>query len=84
MAQVHPDVVLIDLSIPDRDGQEVFRELRTWIQVPTSVRTVRAAEAEKVAALEVDADDSRTKPFSIGAPRGSNPVTLNEASNDSQ
>jgi two-component system KDP operon response regulator KdpE len=60
----HPDVVILDLSLPDMDGIEVCRELRTWSQVPIIVLSVRADDANKVAALELGADDYLTKPFS--------------------
>jgi two-component system KDP operon response regulator KdpE len=66
VAQWHPDVVLLDLTLHDLDGIEVVRELRTWTQVPIVVLSVRAAEADKVAALELGADDYLTKPFGIG------------------
>ncbi len=66
VAQWHPDVVLLDLSLPDRDGLDVCRALRTWTLVPIIVLSVRAGEADKVAALELGADDYLTKPFGIG------------------
>ncbi|MGZ3674801.1 MAG: response regulator transcription factor, partial [Ktedonobacterales bacterium] len=64
VARWHPDVVLLDLSLPDIDGIEVCRRLRTWTQVPIIVLSVRAGDADKVAALELGADDYLTKPFS--------------------
>jgi two-component system, OmpR family, KDP operon response regulator KdpE len=64
VARWHPDVVILDLSLPDRDGLEVCRELRTWSQVPIIVLSVRGDDADKVAALELGADDYLTKPFS--------------------
>lgn len=66
VAQWHPDVVILDLSLPDMDGIEVCRELRTWTQVPIIVLSVRDREADKIAALELGADDYLTKPFSMG------------------
>jgi two-component system, OmpR family, KDP operon response regulator KdpE len=60
----HPDVIILDLSLPDVDGIEVTRQLRTWSQVPIIVLSVRAGDADKVAALELGADDYLTKPFS--------------------
>ncbi len=66
VAHWHPDVVLLDLSLPDMDGLDVCRELRTWSQVPIIVLSVRASDADKVTALELGADDYLTKPFSMG------------------
>jgi two-component system KDP operon response regulator KdpE len=66
VAQWHPDVVILDLSLPDADGITVCRELRTWTHVPIIVLSVRDAEADKIAALEAGADDYLTKPFSMG------------------
>ena len=59
------DVVVLDLGLPDRDGIDVLRELRQWSQVPVIVLTVRAAEAEKVAAFDAGANDYVTKPFGV-------------------
>lgn len=66
VAQWHPDVVLLDLSLPDGDGLDVTRQLRAWTQTPIIILSVRAADADKIAALELGADDYLTKPFSIG------------------
>ncbi len=66
VAQWHPDVVILDLSLPDKDGLEVCRELRAWTPVPIIVLSVRAGEQDKVTALELGADDYLTKPFTIG------------------
>lgn len=59
-----PDVVLLDLGLPDLDGHEVLHRLREWSEVPVVVLTVRDAEDEKVRALDAGADDYITKPFS--------------------
>lgn len=59
-----PDVVLLDLGLPDLDGREVLRRLREWSEVPVLILTVRDSEEEKVAALDAGADDFVTKPFS--------------------
>jgi two-component system KDP operon response regulator KdpE len=64
VARWHPDIVILDLSLPDMDGLEVCRQLRTWTQVPIIVLSVRADDADKVEALELGADDYLTKPFS--------------------
>jgi two-component system KDP operon response regulator KdpE len=59
-----PDVVVLDLGLPDLDGLEVLRRLREWSIVPVVVLTVRDDEAEKVTVLDAGADDYVTKPFS--------------------
>lgn len=66
VAQWHPDVILLDLSLPDIDGIEVCRQLRGWSQTPIIVLSVRSREMDKVAALEQGADDYLTKPFGMG------------------
>ena len=60
-----PDVVLLDLGLPDIDGLEVTRRLREWTQVPIVVISARGREDDKVAALDAGADDYVTKPFGI-------------------
>jgi len=60
-----PDVVILDLSLPDMDGFEVCERLREWTQVPIIVLSVRDNERDKVAALDKGADDYLTKPFGI-------------------
>ncbi|MGE6322593.1 response regulator [Pseudomonas oryzihabitans] len=60
-----PDLVVLDLGLPDRDGQEVLVELREWSAVPVLVLSVRADEREKVRALDAGANDYVTKPFGI-------------------
>ncbi|MFZ5831157.1 MAG: response regulator [Planctomycetota bacterium] len=61
-----PDIVILDLGLPDLDGQEVLRRLREWLSAPIIVLTARDQEQEKVAALDAGADDYVTKPFGIG------------------
>ncbi|EPX83748.1 response regulator [Salipiger mucosus] len=58
-----PDVVILDLGLPDRDGKDVLREIRGWSEVPVLVLSVRADEGEKVEALDLGAQDYVTKPF---------------------
>lgn len=58
-----PDVILLDLGLPDLDGVEVLKRLREWTQVPVLVLSVRDQEAIKVAAFDAGADDYVTKPF---------------------
>lgn len=60
-----PDLVVLDLGLPDMDGQQVLRELREWSKVPVLVLSVRASEGEKVLALDGGANDYVTKPFGI-------------------
>ncbi len=60
-----PDVIVLDLSLPDMDGIEVCGRLREWTQVPIIVLSVRDSERDKVAALDKGADDYLTKPFGI-------------------
>lgn len=61
-----PDVVILDLGLPDLDGKDVITAIREWSQVPILVLSVRDAEAEKIAALDAGADDYVTKPFATG------------------
>jgi two-component system KDP operon response regulator KdpE len=62
----HPDVIILDLGLPDIDGIEVIQRLREWTQVPIIVLSVREHEDDKIKALDVGADDYVTKPFSMG------------------
>jgi two-component system, OmpR family, KDP operon response regulator KdpE len=64
-ADRHPDVVLLDLGLPDIDGVEVIRGLRGWTKIPIIVLSARQASAEKVEALDAGADDYVTKPFGM-------------------
>ncbi len=61
-----PDLVILDLGLPDMDGMEVLRRLREWTQVPILILSVRDREDEKVKALDSGADDYVTKPFGMG------------------
>ncbi len=63
---VSPEVILLDLGLPDMDGLEVLKRLREWSDVPVLVLSVRDHESVKIAALENGADDYVTKPFSTG------------------
>jgi two-component system KDP operon response regulator KdpE len=62
----HPDIIILDLGLPDFDGIEVTRRLREWSQIPIIILSVREAEQDKIAALDAGADDYLTKPFSSG------------------
>jgi two-component system KDP operon response regulator KdpE len=61
-----PDLVILDLGLPDLDGVEVTRRLREWTQIPIIILSVREQEEDKIAALDAGADDYLTKPFSSG------------------
>jgi two-component system KDP operon response regulator KdpE len=61
-----PDIIILDLGLPDIDGIEVTRRLREWSQSPIIVLSVREAEQDKIAALDAGADDYLTKPFGTG------------------
>ena len=61
----NPDVILLDLGLPDRDGLEVAKELREWSATPIIVLSARGREQDKVAALDFGADDYLTKPFGV-------------------
>ena len=62
-AQRRPDVILLDLGLPDLEGMEVLKRLREWSRVPVIILSVRDGENDKVAALDAGADDHVTKPF---------------------
>jgi two-component system KDP operon response regulator KdpE len=66
VAQRQPDVVVLDLGLPDMDGLEVIRRLREWSAVPIIVLSARGQERDKVGALDAGADDYVSKPFSAG------------------
>ena len=61
-----PDIIILDLGLPDIDGIEVTRRLREWSQTPIIILSVREVEQDKIAALDAGADDYLTKPFGTG------------------
>ena len=61
-----PDLIVLDLGLPDGDGMDLIREVRGWSSVPIVVLTARADEADKISALDAGADDYLTKPFGVG------------------
>jgi len=61
-----PDLVILDLGLPDMDGVEVTRLVREWTRIPIIILSVRGREADKIAALDAGADDYLTKPFGVG------------------
>lgn len=63
---VKPDIILLDLGLPDMDGVEVIEHLRQWSPVPIIVLSVRDRETDKIRALDAGADDYLTKPFGLG------------------
>jgi two-component system KDP operon response regulator KdpE len=64
-AASEPDLIILDLGLPDMDGVEVCQRLREWTQIPIIILSVRDSERDKVAALDMGADDYLTKPFGI-------------------
>lgn len=62
-ASLHPEGIILDLGLPDADGKEILRRLREWSAAPVLILSVREAEAETIAALDLGADDYLTKPF---------------------
>ena len=60
-----PDIVLLDLGLPDMDGVQIIRRIRSWSQMPIIVISARSEDADKIAALDAGADDYLTKPFSV-------------------
>lgn len=61
-----PDLIVLDLGLPDGDGVELIREVRSWSPVPIIVLSARADESDKIGALDAGADDYLTKPFGVG------------------
>jgi two-component system KDP operon response regulator KdpE len=62
----HPDLVVLDLGLPDGDGVDLIRDLRTWSSIPVIVLSARGGEADKIKALDAGADDYLVKPFGAG------------------
>ncbi len=65
-AQCRPEIILLDLGLPDLDGVEVLKRIREWSRVPVIILSVRDRENDKIAALDAGADDFVTKPFGSG------------------
>lgn len=66
VATAAPDLMILDLGLPDKDGKDVIRDLRTWSQLPIVVLSARDQEVDKIEALDLGADDYVEKPFGIG------------------
>ena len=64
-ATKRPDVLLLDLGLPDMDGVEVIRKIRSWSELPIIVISARSEDTDKIDALDAGADDYLTKPFSV-------------------
>ncbi|HMH18625.1 MAG TPA: two-component system response regulator KdpE [Burkholderiales bacterium] len=79
-----PDLVIIDLGLPDMDGVEVVKKLREWSAMPVIVLSARTTETDKVAALDAGADDYLTKPFGLGELLARIRVALRHASATAQ
>ena len=61
----NPDIVLLDLGLPDMDGVEIIRKIRSWSNMPIIVISARTEDSDKIGALDAGADDYLTKPFSV-------------------
>ena len=66
LVREHPDLVILDLGLPDMSGLDVIKNLREWNPIPVIIISVREQEEEKIAALDAGADDYLTKPFGVG------------------
>jgi two-component system, OmpR family, KDP operon response regulator KdpE len=65
-ASYHPELIILDLGLPDQDGISVLKEIRSWSSVPVIILSVRNSEDDIITALEIGADDYMTKPFNTG------------------
>jgi two-component system, OmpR family, KDP operon response regulator KdpE len=79
-AAIRPDLAIIDLGLPDRDGIEVISSIRSWSRLPIIVLSARTLESYKRAALQAGADDYVTKPFSVPELRARMRVLLQRGS----
>ena len=79
-----PDLVMVDLGLPDIDGVEVVKRIRAWSTLPILILSARSAEADKVAALDAGADDYVTKPFGVGELTARLRVALRHAARGAQ
>ena len=81
-ASQQPDLLILDLGLPDIDGMEVIRQVREWSRMPIVILSARGQEQEKVEALDAGADDYLTKPFSVGELLARIRVALRHAATD--
>lgn len=79
-----PELIILDLGLPDMDGKQVIASVREWSQLPIIVLSARDREQEKIAALEAGADDYLTKPFSVGELMARIKVALRHAQRSAQ
>jgi two-component system KDP operon response regulator KdpE len=79
-----PDLVMVDLGLPDIDGVEVVRRIRAWSGMPILILSARSAETDKIAALDAGADDYVTKPFGVGELTARVRVALRHAARSAQ
>jgi two-component system KDP operon response regulator KdpE len=79
-----PDLVILDLGLPDMDGVEVVHAVREWSQIPILILSVRDQENQKIAALDAGADDYLTKPFGVGELMARLRVALRRTAGDAQ
>ena len=77
----NPDIVLLDLGLPDMDGVEVIRRIRSWSNMPIIVISARSEDTDKIDALDAGADDYLTKPFSVAELLARLRVTLRRITN---
>jgi two-component system KDP operon response regulator KdpE len=66
LRELHPDLIILDLGLPDIEGVEITRRIREWSQTPIIILSVRSRETDKIEALNAGADDYLTKPFGVG------------------
>ena len=79
-----PDLIVLDLGLPDRDGKEVLSEIRKFSQTPVIILSARDREAEKIEALDLGADDYVEKPFAIGELTARLRAALRHAASEAQ
>jgi two-component system, OmpR family, KDP operon response regulator KdpE len=84
MAQHLPDLMILDLGLPDIDGVEITRRIREWSQIPIIILSVRDREKDKIEALDVGADDYLTKPFGVGELMARMRVVMRRISSEAQ
>ena len=84
MTQHQPDLMILDLGLPDIDGVEVTRRIREWSQIPIIILSVRDREKDKIEALDAGADDYLTKPFGVGELMARMRVVMRRISSEAQ